>query len=302
MGTLSEADRFLLEGIRQGRADAWTQLVDRYKGPLLRYARRSLQRSANAADEEDVVQETFVSFLKAVPNFRADASIQTYLFTILRNKINDTFRGRKASVCLLQDVMSGTHDAEDASPTPANLPAAEPTASFYARRDEEHGLQYDLLLGALREIVDPYKQSLRFQDLQVVELIFYCQLPNKQTAEILSIPENKVAVTKHRVLKRIQEVITRDRPSLSFDPPDALLSQIWQEQRLSCPKPSTIGAYHQGILEPDWQDYVAFHVDRLGCHFCQAILEEMQRQDATDRDRAVRDRILQSTIGFLSRR
>lgn len=41
---------------------------------------------------QDLVQDTFLSALQALPQFRGDSSEKTWLLTILRNKITDHFR------------------------------------------------------------------------------------------------------------------------------------------------------------------------------------------------------------------
>src|SRR5207247_1475032 len=61
MANLSEADRYLLERISAGEAEGWTQLVQRYQGRLLAFARGRLSRKEEA---EDLVQDTFVAFLE----------------------------------------------------------------------------------------------------------------------------------------------------------------------------------------------------------------------------------------------
>nr|HPZ98903.1 RNA polymerase subunit sigma [Phycisphaerae bacterium] len=58
-------------------------------------------------------------------------------------------------------------------------------------------------------------------------------------------------------------------------------------------------AWMLGTLEPAWTDYVRFHVERLGCRFCRANLDDLEQQTATEPAQTFRDRILQSTIGFL---
>src|ERR1043165_3616256 len=97
MSDLSQADHYLLEQIRHGSQQGWSQLVDRYQGRLLSFAR---SRSIPAADAEDLVQETFIRFLNSLANYRAEASIETYLFMILRRRIIDHLRGKKVTVCL----------------------------------------------------------------------------------------------------------------------------------------------------------------------------------------------------------
>ncbi len=296
MSELNEADRYLLEQIRGGSSEGWSQFVDRFEGRLLSFARSNAR---NRSDAEDLVQETLISFLRALPNFRGDAGFETYLFTILRRKIIDAGRGRGVHVCLLQDVLNSRR-ADDSNASDARMAAPDPTASWYARRDEQREQRKRALAAALREVVDHYKQSGNFRDLQVVEMIFYSQLRNKDIAEIAGTSHNHVALLKHRCLARLQELVGADVPVSDDGPTDDLVSAIWQEQRLSCLKRSTLGAYLLGTLDEPWRQYAAFHLDRLGCSFCRANLDDLRARDAEDRQ-ALRRRIMESTVGFLSR-
>ncbi len=296
MDELNAADKYLLEQIRRGSADGWAQLVERYEGRLLAFARGRLPRAAEA---EDLVQETFISFLKALANFQEQAGLETYLFTICRNKIASWYRSRRLNVCLLQDIVA-EGNTEKASDPLGVIPADDLTASWYARRAEDHQTQRQVLAVALTELINHYKKSLNFRDLRIVEMLFYCQLRNRDIARHTEVSENHVALIKHRCLKQIHEQLG-ESPSTesSADPPDSLLSEIWQEQRLSCLKRSTIGAYLLGTLEAPWREYVAFHLDRLGCRFCRANLEDLQSQTAEQIPRRLHERIMESTVGFL---
>lgn len=307
MGDLTQADRYLIEQIRQGGSEGWTQLVNRYSGRLMAFARSKLGKSADA---EDIVQETFIGFLKGLDDYREQASIETYLFGILRRRIIDWYRGKKTNICLLQDLRR--QDAnEDSSDAAGGLMSPGATASWYVRRDEQVDLQRAALADGLSQLINDLKQSLKLRDLKVIEMIFYCQLRNKDIAEMAGLPEGQVALLKHRYLKQLQESVQQQcygklegfRDSLMHMPEqfDKVLAEIWQEQRLSCPKRSTIGAYMLGTLEADWQDYVAFHLDRLGCTFCQANLEDLKKQNEAGQASAIRERILNSTAGFLRR-
>lgn len=302
-----EADRYLLDQIRAGSADGWTQLVERYQGRLLAFARGKLPRSAEA---EDLVQDTFVSFLTGLARFREEAGLETYLFTILRRKIITWFRGRNTNVCLLQDTLSSAGQDESGSAADT-LAAPDPTASWYARRDEQDEIHRAALSRALREIIDEYKRKLDFRHLRIVEMLFYCQLRNKEIARLAGVSENQVALCKHRCLNEIRALLASDpagRHTASqaggeaIPLSDALLSRIWQEERISCLKRSTIGAYLLETLDEDWREYVAFHLDRLGCSFCRANLADLQEQTRAQPAPAFRERILQSTVGFLSRK
>jgi len=66
-----------------------TAWVDQYGDYLYRYA---VPRVANAEDAEDLVQETFLSALEAVSEFRGDSAVRSWLFSILRRKIIDYYR------------------------------------------------------------------------------------------------------------------------------------------------------------------------------------------------------------------
>lgn len=297
---LAQADRYLLEQIRQGSSTGWAQLVERYEGRLAAFARRKI---GAGGDAEDMVQDTFVSFLKGLPQFREEASLETYLFLILRRKIAGWVRGRR-SVCSLQETLGRSDDEAGWSAVEPASP--EPTASWYVRRDEEHEAQRRALTAALREVLDEFKLGQRFCELQIVEMIFYGQLRNSDAARLAGVRDNYVAVTKHRLLERLQGAVASHlrragsipSASAAFDLPDTLLTQIWQEERLSCPKRSTIGAYVLGTLEAEWNAYVAFHLEKIGCQFCHANLDDMRSSIQHAPSTQMRDRILQSTVGF----
>jgi len=301
MSELSQAEQYLLDQIRKGQSDAWSQLVERYQGRLLAFTQMKIRQREEA---EDIVQETFVGFLKAFQNFRGDASLETFLFTILRRKIADSFRGKQSRrICLLQDVYHVDRQSDAESDAFGHFASAEPTASWYARRSEQHSIQKEVLAQALQALVAGLKESLDFRDLKIIEMLLYCKLPNKDVAKVLEMSEKNIAVIKHRCLKQIREkvefrVATGEVQDADFE---NMLTEVWESLRLSCPKRSTIGAFLLGTLEEQWGDYVDFHVNRLGCHFCQANLEDLKRQTADSGNPGFRARIMESTVGFLSK-
>src|SRR6478735_5872275 len=125
MNGWSEADRYLLDRVRQHDGDAWSQLVSKYQGRLLAFARA---RAARGSDPEDLVQDTFLNFLKGLSAYRGEASIETYLFLLLRRRVIETLRGRRLPACSATD--------PDGEPTDLAPASAEPSASWYVRQDE----------------------------------------------------------------------------------------------------------------------------------------------------------------------
>jgi len=297
---VTQAEKYLLDKIRLGDSQAWSEFVDRYRGRLLTFARsRGLQKD----DAEDAVQETFVAFIKNLKNYRYECTLETYLFSLLRFKVIDNYRHQKAKhYCLIQDAY-GSGCPEPQSDPMETIAGSEQTASWYCRADENYNRQKDALTSALSELVEGLKSSLNFRDLQIVELVFYCGLSNKTTSEILGLKDANIALIKHRSIKQLQEKVTGlhlpDEPSSrEFE---HLLSDIWKLQRFSCPKRSTIGAFLLGTLAGDWHNYIDFHLNKVGCGFCRANLEDIKQQNKQSNSVKFRSRIMESTAGFLKK-
>jgi RNA polymerase sigma factor (sigma-70 family) len=297
MSDLTQGERYLIDQVRRGDADGWAQLLDRYQGRLLAFAR---SRHISEADAEDLVQETFLKFLNGLPAYRQEASLETYLFMILRRRIVDYLRGRKVTACLVQE------GDEDASGAGENIDVLAPdlTASAYARRDEQVDRERAALSAALGEMIDALKAETDFRDLKIIEALFYAQIRNKDIGKLMAMDEKAIALIKHRWLRQLSQRVERRLGSAgnatALQTPgaaDSLLTEIWEENRLSCPKRSAVGGYLLGTLDPAWQDYVAFHIDKLGCRFCRANLDDL-RSETKQAPRALRDRVMQSTAGF----
>src|SRR5881394_3104014 len=162
MAELTEGDRYLLERIARGDAEGWSQLVRTYQGRLLAFARSRLARKEEA---EDLVQDTFIAFLEGISRFRENASVETFLFTILRHKLIDFFRGKQMRTCFLQDVLeTDSHDER----APQLEDSQAPTASWYARRDEQDDLLRSTLAEALGALIERLKEAENFRDLQII--------------------------------------------------------------------------------------------------------------------------------------
>lgn len=78
---------------------------------------------------------------------------------------------------------------------------------------------------------------------------------------------------------------------------------IWRRQRLTCPDREELGAYLLGVLETGPQDYIAFHLETIGCAYCRANLEDLERQARETQVPAKqrRQRFFESSVGLLRR-
>jgi RNA polymerase sigma factor (sigma-70 family) len=308
MAELTEGDRYLLQQISRGDAEGWSQLVRTYQGRLLAFARSRLARKEEA---EDLVQDTFIAFLEGIKRFRENASVETFLFTILRHKLIDFFRGKQMRTCFLQDVLEGESPSEDRATELED--SAAPTASWYVRQDEADEQVRTALADALGGLIERLKAANNFRDLQIIEMLFYAQIRNKDAAKLMSMDEKAIALIKHRALKEIREHLLRQgrinrAHAPLIDTPaweeaastSSLLTQVWEQQRPTSPKRSTIGRFMLGTLDESWRDYVEFHMNKLGCEFCRANLEDLKKQ-TEEAPKALHDRVLQSTVGFFKK-
>jgi len=249
------------------------------------------------------VQETFIAFVKSLQSYRGECALETYLFALLRRKIIDTYRSRQSKhVCLIQDTYETQSDDKVLDPF-AEVAGPAQTASWYVRADEKYELQKHTLTDALSELVDGFKSSLNFRDLQITELLFYCHLSNKDVAKIMGLKEKAIALIKHRSLKQIRQRIEASHIPIgpSSEDFENLMTDVWKLQRFSCPKRSTIGAYVLGTLDSEWHRYVDFHVNTVGCRFCMANLQDIQAQNVEKQSKRLQARIMESTAGFLKK-
>ena len=85
-------DDQLLEQLRAGDEAALAELMQRFRRPIVSFCYRLL---GQAAEADDVAQETFVRAYQARQRLRSGANLATWLFTIARNLCLDRLRYRK---------------------------------------------------------------------------------------------------------------------------------------------------------------------------------------------------------------
>ncbi|VTS06270.1 anti-sigma factor [Tuwongella immobilis] len=86
------------------------------------------------------------------------------------------------------------------------------------------------------------------------------------------------------------------------DQGDHSIGQIWRRDRLSCPTREQISGYLLGVHDEAFADYIRFHIEVIGCPFCQANLIDLKHQaEAQAAGTAARRRqtLFQSSAGRL---
>ena len=192
----SEADRQLVERIRAGEADAWQQCIDLYEGRLLAFTRTRLQDRSAA---EDIVQETFLGFLKALPNYDDRTPLESWLFSIAAHKLIDFMRraGRRPVLPLL------TSESKDGAARDLTGPGR--AASSMMRSSEKAKSEATVIESCLRDLIQDFKTNGAWERLHCVELIFVLGWANKDVAVRLNTTEQAVANHKFFVVTKLKE-------------------------------------------------------------------------------------------------
>ena len=191
----STPEQVLITRIRQGEAAAWQRLIDEFEGRLLAFATRRLRDRQLA---EDVVQETFIGFLTALPNYDPATPLQAFLFSICAHKLTDRLRqtGRRP---LLVPV------AEDDGHEPASPAPHARRASSIARSREHRETEELVLADSLRKQIEGWRRGGELERLQCLELLLVRGLPNKEVASQLGLSEQAVANHKQFLVAKLRE-------------------------------------------------------------------------------------------------
>lgn len=81
------------------------------------------------------------------------------------------------------------------------------------------------------------------------------------------------------------------------------IGAVWRERRLSCPSRDELRLWVFGVLAGEPADYIAFHLQTVQCPYCQANVEDLQRDSEPEEDtQRRRRRVFASSAGHLPRR
>jgi RNA polymerase sigma-70 factor (ECF subfamily) len=167
-------DEALMAAYVAGDAEAHRVLFGRLAPPLLAMARRHL---GDRAEAEDVVQKTFLLVHRARHDFRPDARLRPWVFTIAMNLVRDTFRKRARQ-----------------REAPLELDGRREPASWDDR--VERAQQARLVREALATL--PHDQR------RAIELHWLEERPFAEVAELVGASVSAVKVRAHRGYKRMR--------------------------------------------------------------------------------------------------
>lgn len=187
---------WLVERIRAGRQNAWEDLIGLYEGRISKFIAARL-RDSHAVD--DLVQETFLGFLRSLPYYDTSRDLESYLFTIASHKIRDHLRKNGRHPLRLLGDLEGP-----SSSAPSIEPAARirGPSSLLASRERLQG-EEERLVGALKAVLDEWRGVGDYRRIKCVELLFVAGWSNRDVAEHVGLSEQQVANYKFQVIERL---------------------------------------------------------------------------------------------------
>ena len=186
----------LLERVKNTDAhDAWKEFFDGYSGSIIRYGRKLGLSDTQA---HDVLQETMVDLMRALPHFIYDAErgrFRNFLLTIVH---------RKALACMRRAKRVSNEPWDEAMHAQLNS-----TNPFEAEADLETKQRWqeairDEVIESLRD--DPRVEATTWA---VFEAYVLRREPAGQVAARFGVNENGIYQIKNRLLRRVKTEVAR---------------------------------------------------------------------------------------------
>jgi len=173
---------------------------------------RTLSRMTGAGPHvEDLAQEVFLRLYRALPEFRGDSALTTYLYRIVVNVAQDEWKRRRRDREFIAAAPSASLEEDDTSEWLENMPGD--SLHGHARTPEQ------LLSDAqLQEAVDAALLALSETERAVLILYHQEDCSYEAISAALEMPINTVRTHLHRGRKRMSALL---RAQLAPPPPAA---------------------------------------------------------------------------------
>lgn len=180
---------------REGDREAFGRLVQRHQRRV--YA-AALHILGNHSDADDVTQEAFVRAYRGLASFDGRADFFTWLYRITVNTALNALRGGKRGEALAQK--SGTEAAHvGGRPESLGQQAADPA------QKAQQTAEIQQVLAAIAELSTSLRVTLVLATIE--------ELPHKQIAEILEIPEGTVAWRVNEARRLLRQRLAQSLPA-----------------------------------------------------------------------------------------
>jgi RNA polymerase sigma-70 factor (ECF subfamily) len=188
------ADEVLMTRFQGGDRAAFATLVKKHKTTLYNFILRQV-RSASAA--EDLVQDVFVRIVQNASDFKHEARFTTWAYTIARNLCIDHLR--KMSLRRHPSLDQASSPDTESGPT-----LGERTADKHPSAEVDRAV----INTELGQRIGRAVEALPAEQREVFLLRELANVPFKDIAEIVGVPENTVKSRMRYALERLQQALS----------------------------------------------------------------------------------------------
>ncbi len=177
---MTEDEKLLVRRAQGGDAEAFQALYERH---LRRIYNISWRMMGNAADAQDMAQESMLKAWRALPRFKLDSAFGTWLYRIAVNACSDELRRRRAKFVSMEQLAEVGH---------------EPGCEGF----EERTVTGDSIQQAILQLQEEYRAAVVLRD---VEGYAY-----EDIASILQCPMGTVRSRISRGREQLRALLTQD--------------------------------------------------------------------------------------------
>jgi RNA polymerase sigma-70 factor (ECF subfamily) len=181
------ADEDLMVMYQRGEVRAFEILLARHRKPVYNFILRFLGDKETA---EDLLQEAFMRVIKGAEAYKRQAKFTTWLYTIARNLCVDQTRRRKHRKHASLDAPM---DASDESGT---LLDVIPSSEMASDRRSVNKQLYATMQRAIEALSEEQREVFLMRE--------FLDMPFKQIADVVGVPENTVKSRMRYALEKLR--------------------------------------------------------------------------------------------------
>ena len=185
-----DLDQQLMGLVRAGDRAAFSQLFEKFKGPIMSYQKSWVQDSNTA---EELCQETFLKVYRARESWTPQAKFSTWLWTIARHTALDHLRKKK------EVLVFDSSDGDTSAP------------SVWETLESPLSNAETLLIESLEEQrIQNCMASLSLSEREILGLRIFSELSYEEIAQQLGAPIGTVKTMIYRAKQKLMESFRKE--------------------------------------------------------------------------------------------
>ncbi len=164
---MEKDDQETFRRIKAGEIDQFAQIVKKYESKIERFVK---QRLFDKEEADDLIQNTFISFYKALGRLDHERPVLPYLYQIAKNELKMYFRRKNPEVSLNQDLVADNKDFFDGENEVDKILETLPREQKEILQLVTEGYSYQEIAKQLGRPLNTVKTLIRRARLKLVKL------------------------------------------------------------------------------------------------------------------------------------